>query len=151
MLFKPTHENRLDRLEDKLRLAHAVTPDLISSIIVDTCTRLPNRADMATRIDQLIAADAWCDAAVALIELELPAWVLRRLGYEDGQWHCSLSKEPRLPYGYDEIAEASHEILPLAILLAFLQARRTGTAGATSLTGVPRAALGYTVCCDNFA
>ena len=29
-------------------------------------------------------------AALALVELELPAWKLRRLIYEDGEWLCSF-------------------------------------------------------------
>ena len=81
MLSKPKHEDRLDRLTEQLRLAPALTPDLISNVIADACIRLPvlTRAGNAARIDQLIEAGAWSDAALALIELELPAWKLRRL------------------------------------------------------------------------
>jgi hypothetical protein len=80
----------------------------------------------------------------------MPQWKLRRVIYEDGEWLCSLSKQPRLPLSLDEVAEASHEDLALAILIAFLQARRAGVA---SLTVVPqvRAMPGHAVCCDNFA
>jgi len=45
----------------------------------------------AARIDQLIEARAWNDAALALVELELPAWKLRRLVYEDGEWPARFS------------------------------------------------------------
>jgi len=92
MLFDPKHEGPLDALEAQLRRAHAVTPDLISNVIADACVRLPvmKRAGKAARIDQLIEAGGWDDAALALIELELPAWKLRRLVYEDGEWLCSL-------------------------------------------------------------
>jgi hypothetical protein len=51
------------------------------------------KAGKAARIDQLIKAGAWSDAALTLIELELPAWKVRRLVYEDGEWFCSLSTE----------------------------------------------------------
>jgi hypothetical protein len=49
--------------------------------------------------------------------------------------------------------EASHEDLPLAILIALLRARRAAAASAASLTAVPqvRAAPGEAVCSDNFA
>jgi len=79
-------------LKGGLRRVHALTPDLISNVIADGCTRFPamKRAGKAARIAQLIGVGAWSDAALALIELEPPAWKLRRLVYEDGEWHCSL-------------------------------------------------------------
>ena len=157
MLFNPNRESRLDRLADQVRLAPALTPDLISKVIADACTRLPvlSRAGKAARIDRFVEAGAWNDAVLALIELELPAWNLRRLVYEDGEWLCSLSKQPNLPMELDETADASHEVLALAILSAFLQAaHRTSAARETGLPTVPhvRATSDYAVvCCDNFA
>jgi hypothetical protein len=99
-------ESRLDRLADQLRRAPALTPDLISKVIPDACTRLPvlSRAGKAARIDRFIEAGAWNDARLVLIELELPAWKLRRLVYEDGEWLCSLSKQRNLPIALDETA-----------------------------------------------
>src|SRR6476659_10952614 len=82
----------------------------------------------AARIDQLIEARAWDDAALALIELELPAWKLRRLVYEDGEWLCSLSSHPNLSVALDDTVDARHEVLPLAILSAFIEARRRASA-----------------------
>jgi hypothetical protein len=152
MLLDPKHEGRFDWLTEQLRRAPAATPDLISNVIVDACTRLP--AVNATRVDQLIEAGAWTDAALALIELELPAWKLRRLIYEDGAWFCSLSKRPNLPVELDDTADASHEVLPLAILSAFVEARRRASAiREPSLQAVPpvRRTSGYAICCDNFS
>jgi hypothetical protein len=152
MLFDPKYEKHLDALEAQLRRAPALTPDLISHVIVDACTRLP--AVKAIRIDQLIEAGAWGEAALALIELELPAWKLRRLVYEDGQWLCSLSRQPNLPVALDDTADASHEVLPLAILSAFVEARRrTSAIRETSLQTVPQVwrTPGYAICCDNFS
>jgi hypothetical protein len=155
MLFDPKYVEHLDALEAQLRRASALTPDLISNVIADACTHLPvvNRAGKAAQINQLIEAGAWDDAALALIELELPAWKLRRLVYEDGKWLCSLSTQPNLPLALDDTADASHEVLPLAILTAFVEARRrTGAMRETSLTTVPpvRRTPGYAICCDNF-
>jgi hypothetical protein len=64
MLFDPKYEP-LDALEEQLRRAHALTPDLISNVIAGACTRLPvmKRAGKAARIDQLIETGAWDDAA----------------------------------------------------------------------------------------
>jgi hypothetical protein len=146
MLLDPKHEGRFDWLTEQLRRAPAATPDLISS------TRLP--AVNATRVDQLIEVGAWTDAALALIELELPAWKLRRLIYEDGAWFCSLSRGPNLPVELDDTADASHEVLPLAILSAFAEARRRASAiREPSLQAVPpvRRTSGYAICCDNFS
>ena len=86
MLFNPKNEDRLDRLAYQLRSAPGLTPELISNVIADACTRLPvlSRAGKAARIDRFVEAGAWNDAVLALIELELPAWNLRRLVYEDG-------------------------------------------------------------------
>ena len=155
MLWDPMHEDRINRLTEQLRFAPALTPDLMSNVIADACIRLPvlRKAGKTARIDQLIAAGAWSDAALALVEIELPAWKLRRLVYEDSEWFCSLSKQPNLPVALDDTADARHEVLPLAILSAFLEARRTiGPVRETSSSTVPqvRSTSGYTICCDNF-
>jgi nucleotide-binding universal stress UspA family protein len=70
------------------------------------------------------------------------------------EWHCSISKQPGLPAELDEMAEASHESLPLAILSAFVEARHHSlTAGEGRPRSVPQIRLtqGYAICCDNFA
>jgi hypothetical protein len=144
----------LSGLEAQLRRAEAITPELMSEAIAEACVRFGALGSAAkARVDRLIETSAWTDATLALVELELPQWQLRRLVYEDGEWLCSLSKQPRLPLGLDEAAEATHEILPLAILIAFLQARRAAMASATVATTVPqvRSAPSDAVCCDNFA
>jgi hypothetical protein len=153
MLFNPKHDDRFARLEEQLGRAEAVTPELMSDAMVVVCVRFgalgaaPNG-----KVNRLIEAGAWTDATLALLELELPQWTLRRLVYEDGEWLCSLSKQPGLPPEY-EVAEASHEILPLAILTALLQARRGSAATAAAVTTVPQVnpVSAYAVCCDNFS
>ena len=153
MLFDPKREDSLGGLEGQLRCADAITPELISAVITEACTRfvvLPS--GVKARVDRLIEFGASAEATLALVELELPQWKLRRLVYEDGEWLCSLSKQPRLPLGLDEVAEASHEVLPLAVLLAFIQAQRIAAANAVSTTTVPQVtpSRGYAMCCDNF-
>jgi hypothetical protein len=155
MLFHPKHEDRLGRLANQLRFAQAVTPALFGDVVAEACTRLPalSRAK-AGRLDRLVEAGAWTEAALALISLELPTWGLRRLVREDGEWVCSLSREPHLPAALDDTADACHEILPLAIMGAFVEARRRSTAalaaGARSVPHV-RPEQGCGVCCENFA
>jgi hypothetical protein len=155
MSFYPTHEVRLGRLEGQLRRSQMVTPKLMSDVIAQACVRFATHGGAAkARVDRLIGSGAWTDAVLALVELELPQWKLRHLIYEDGEWHCSLSKQRGLPAGLDETAEASHEIPPLAILIAFIEAlRQTLVSIEPRPRTVPpvRPTQGYPVCCDNFA
>jgi hypothetical protein len=154
MLLALKHGERLGGLEQQLRRAHAITPELLSDVIAQACTRFAaHGATAKAKIDRLLESGAWTDATLALLELELPHWKVRRLIYEDGEWLCSLSSQPRLPLDLDDVAESSHESLPLAILSAFLAARRATAASAARSTAVPQVppVEGHAVCCDNFA
>ena len=154
MLFDPKPEQYLGRLEARLRRAQAPTAELISDVIAEACVCFAESGGAAKlRIHRLIESGAWTDAALALLELELPQWKLRRIVYEDREWHCALSRHPQLPLELDEVAEASHEILPLALLVALLQASRDVAASAARVTAVPQVypTPGYAICCDNFA
>jgi hypothetical protein len=143
-------------LKDRLRDAHAVTAELLSEVIGEACWHFPpvRRTEKTARIERLIKSDAWTDAALALIELELPQWQVRRIVYDDGEWHCALSRQRELPEWLDQSIEASHADLPLAILKAFVDAQRASAPSArTSVPTVPRgeSLLCEPVCCDNFA
>jgi hypothetical protein len=150
----PKHDQHLDDLTDRLRLAPALTPDLVAHVVSQACTRLPalKNSGKAAQLERLIEAGAWSEVALALIEIELPAWKLRRLIYEDGEWFCSLSRQPNLPVELDDTADARHYVLPLAILNAFVEARR-GMSHETNATTVPRVwpVPDYATCCDNFS
>ena len=117
---------RLVELQDRLRRAQAVTPDLMAEIVAGACTRraMPGRAPKAAKIDRLIELEAWTEAALALVELELPQWRVRRLVCEEGYWLCSLGEQWNLPVWLGDDAEARHDSLPLAILSALIEARR---------------------------
>ena len=93
------------------------------------------------------------DAALALVALELPVWSLRRLVREDGEWFCSLSREPSLPLALDDTADARHPSLPLTILLALLEARRMAETRPAVVSATPHVqpASDSMICCDNFA
>jgi len=130
-------------IHDRLRDAPAVTAALVSEVIGETCHRLPSagRTEPAARIERLIASEAWTDAALALLDLELPQWQVRRIAYDEGEWHCALSRQRELPESLDQSIEARHADLPLAILGAFLEAKAVGaTARRTSVPNVPRKA-----------
>ena len=75
----------------------------------------------------MIQSGAWTDAALALIDLELPFWQVRRIAYDNGEWYCALSRERELPDWLDQSIEARHADLSLAILSAFVEAQRLST------------------------
>jgi hypothetical protein len=152
MSFDP---NQSQLLADRLRRAPAAGPEIFGAII-DACTRIwvLRKAGKAGRVAQLLAAGAWTDAALALIELELPAWTLRRLVYEDGEWLCSLSRQPNLPLAIDDVVDAHHPVLPLAILSALIEVgAKSEFIPQSSPHRVPqvRPATASAMCCDNFA
>jgi hypothetical protein len=123
--------------------------------MADVCSRIRNlsAAGKAAGLQHLIEAGAWTDAALSIVELELPNWRVRRLVREDGEWFCSLSQEPNLPMELDDTADASHEALPLAVLLAFVQARRRTAVAQGGQADRPHVepALVRGICCENFA
>jgi hypothetical protein len=142
-------------LVGRLRDAHAVTAELLHEVIDEGCWRsLPvGQAKTLGWIERLMQSDAWTDAALALIELELPQWQVRRIVYDAGEWHCALSRQRELPDWLDQSIEASHADLSLAILIAFAEAQRVSPSPVR--TSVPRAplmadALYTPLCCDNF-
>ena len=143
-------------LDDRLRDAHAVTAELISEVIGETCRRFPSagQAEKTERIERSIQAGAWTDAALALIDLELPLWQVRRIAYDEGEWHCALSRQRELPEWLDQSIEAHHADLPLAILSAWVEAQRIAAPSSrTSVPVVPReaSALYGALLTDNFA
>jgi hypothetical protein len=149
----------LVELQHELRRSQAVTPVLMAKVVAGACTRLtmPSGATKAAKIDRLIDLEAWIEAALALVEFELPQWRLRRLVCEEGVWLCSLSKQWNLPAWLDDSAEARHESLPLAILGALIEARQcAGPVPRPAAHSVPQCGGGSAspieaMCCDNFA
>jgi hypothetical protein len=149
----PFEETALAGLGDRLRDAPVVTKPLMQDIIAHACRCFPSLRPDA-RIERLIAAGAWADAALALIELELPYWQLRRIAYDGGEWYCALSRQRELPDWLDQSIGARHPDLALAILSAFVDAQRTvAPRQRTSVPLVPRSAdaISAPFCCDNFA
>lgn len=143
-------------LNDRLRVADAATAELFTTVIGETCRRFPSmgQTEKTARIERLIASGAWTDAALALIDLELPQWQVRRIAYDEGEWYCALSRERELPDWLDQSTEARHPDLALAVLSAFVDAQRASAPSRrTSVPIVPRdtSPIYDPVCCDNFA
>jgi hypothetical protein len=153
MTFAADFELLFDRLSGTLRGVPAFNSDLFEKIVAGSRQRVSilGKSDKASRVASLIEAGAWTEAAFALIEFELPAWKLRRLVYEDGEWRCSLSRHPNLPLALDDSVDASHESLPLAVMQAIVEARLSGgVCDATSPVPQIRSAGEFPICCDNF-
>ncbi len=144
-------------LGERVHNALAVTPALIADIIGQTCRRCSAQSQnsRAKRIGQLIDMNAWTDAALSLIELEMPQWQVRRITYDGGEWYCALSRERDLPDWLDRSVEGRHADLALAILSAFVEVQGLNAEGA-SRTSVPPAPQGADPLyepqmCDSFA
>ncbi|MCK1620677.1 hypothetical protein IVA96_29690 [Bradyrhizobium sp. 159] len=145
----------LPSLSQRLRATPAMTRPLMLDIIEHACRRVPSlgQSERTTRIMRLIDVEAWADAALALVELELPRWQVRRIAYDDGEWHCALSRERELPDWLDTAVEARHADLALALLSAFIEVR-------ASVADVPRPSVSSVrplreplyqpITCDNF-
>jgi hypothetical protein len=155
MSFDSSHSEVLRELQEQIHRAHTVTPELMADVMARACPRLHAQQRTAkAKVVGLIDAGAFADAALALLDLELPRWKLRRLIREDDEWHCSVSRQLGLPAELDDMAEGNHESLPLAVLGAFVEARRRHLTADESRPGsVPLAhpVEGYAICSDNFA
>jgi hypothetical protein len=143
-------------LGDRLHEAQAMARPLMLEIIDTACRRLPSlgQSERRARLARLIDAEAWVDAALALLEFELPLWRVRRIAYEEGEWHCALSRERELPDWLDGAVEGSHGDLALALLSAFVEVQAlTVEAPRVSVPRVRPAAdaLYEPVACDHFA
>jgi hypothetical protein len=157
MLLQSRQGGQLRKLQEDVRRAPNVTRALMADVLAsigERCSTSPSFAP-TRRIRVLLEAEAWTDAALALLDLELPQWKLRRLAYEDGEWRCCLGKQWPLPEWLDDIVDAGHPVLPLAILDAMIEARIVAqTSAAAAPRSVPSVGLpsdAAFLCCDNFA
>ncbi len=144
-------------LGERLLGAKAITPQLMSDVLAACGLDEGDPTPAASHLRNLNAAQAWNDAALGLVEIELPRWQIARLVFDDGDWHCALSKHSQMPEWLDDAVEARHEVLSLAILTAFVEARETEFASTIRAPGpTPRInaqdnGLAPALCCENFA
>jgi uncharacterized membrane protein (DUF2068 family) len=144
----------LNSEHERVQRSSSITPDAMANAVAHLYPSfLLSDSAARAKIVRLIEAGAFTDAALALIELETLDWKLRWLRYDDNEWHCCLSKQVVLPVDLDEMAEASHGILPLAILGALAATQSLSKAAREvrpKSVPIVRPARGYAVCCDNF-
>jgi len=81
-------------------------------------------------------------------------WQVRRIAYDEGEWHCALSRERELPDWLDAAVEAHHADLSLALLSAFVEVQALTAETARPSVPTVRPAIDplyEPVACDNFA
>src|SRR5215468_6419937 len=134
MLLSPTKPLPQPSLQERRHCAHDLMPQLMARAM-RRCSHFAPGSPESDGLRRLMAAQAWTDAALVLVESELPQWTLRQLTYDDGQWHCTLGRHRGLPEWLDDTVEASHDVLPLAILGALTEALPAESAA--NRTGMP--------------
>jgi hypothetical protein len=121
---------KLPDLKRQIDWASAVTPALMHAVVEATCGPMTeDTAGRTTAIWRFIRAEAYVDAALALIDAVAPEWRVRRICHEDGQWWCALNPGQPVYWDGDEVDE-SHPVMALAILKAFVTALHRIRSGA---------------------
>ena len=119
-------------------LTAATRPSLrLFADILDGSPRLVvlKKMGKTRHLDKLLAAEAWGEAAMAMVGLEAPNWNLQRLCRDDGDWVCTLTRFTELPEWLDDPAEGRHPVLALAILAALLEIRTRETEATSEPAG----------------
>lgn len=155
MLLHSVRSEQLSTLAGQVRAADDATSEMLVRTAVESCQRLstPNETANAARLRKLIDAGASTEAAIALIELDLPQWKLRRVTYDEGEWHCAVSRQRELPDWLDQAVEASHESLTLAILSVYVETlRQVEASRVPGRPSVPQIRVEQydSLCCGNF-
>lgn len=155
MLYHSPRAKRLTAIANRLCEATGNANDLIAAVATEAYRDENGQDQVPAQLRRLISAEAWTDAGLALIADKLPQWKLRRLAYDEGQWHCALSLQPDLPDWLDQAIETTHWDLSLAVMSAFVEALRQlpETPRTTRTPTVPRVrpTRDETILCENFA
>lgn len=154
MYSNSENSNQLAVIAQELRANEHASADLLTSIAEKTCQRFQKQTANFAQISKLIAAGAFTEATLALVEFELPQWKLRRISYDEGEWHCALSRQRELPEWLDQSSEANHTDLALAIALTYVEAiKATEPSGHLIGRSVPqiRTQCVETLSCENYA
>lgn len=130
-----------------------VSKDVFAEVLEAYCPRIKAmmHTERAARFARLVEAGAWTDAALALLALELPQWQIRRLAYDDGEWHCALSDNREMPDWLDASIEMHHADMALAILSTVIEARSQRQLSQMVMGPAATDSSFEPMCCDNFA
>src|SRR5690348_16868916 len=122
MHFGLVSRHKLLTLSHRIKQSEKVTPQLMRELIEAVFGRVTeDTSGQASAVWRMARAEAYVDAALALIDTALPDWSVRRICYEDGEWWCAMN--PRQPvYWEDDEVDEAHPVMALAILKAFVTA-----------------------------
>jgi hypothetical protein len=154
MLPAPARPDDPREVNERIRDAPKATTAIVRATIDTICRRFPSIGQSAqtARIERLLGANALTEAALALIDLELPQWQVRSIAYDGGEWYCALSRDRELPDWLDQSVESHHQDLALAILAALVEAG--AVTAPESRPSVPpsrrEANVFFAQMCDNF-
>jgi hypothetical protein len=125
MLPTPATPHEAVEINDLIRDVPKATTTVFRKIVETACRRFPSigQSEKTARIERLMDADAFAEAALALVDLELPQWQVRRIAYDGGEWYCALSRDRELPDWLDQSVQGHHQDLALAILAALVEAQ----------------------------
>jgi hypothetical protein len=156
MLPTATNLHDFAGIGERIHNAPKATTTIFRETIEATCRRFPSlgQSVKTARIERLLGAEALTEAGLALIDLELPQWQIRRIAYDGGEWYCALSRDRELPDWLDQSVQAHHQDLALAILAAFVEAQAlTSPLSQPSVPTVHHetSATYVAASCDNFA
>ena len=131
MWTKQAKERELAGLLSQIERSPAATKDLVLDILARACPRYQAahavcRGDAVTA---LIAAGAFVELALRLIELELPDWSIHRLSRDDTGWSCTVCVQGLAMNWIDDFVEFQHEKLGLALYGALIQAQMRKSQG----------------------
>src|SRR3981081_1334295 len=106
MFLHSIRSQQLATLAARVSAADETTPELLSGTVAAPSRRRCARGGGA-HLHRLIEAGALTEAAFSLINLKLPLWQIRRITYDEGEWHCAMSRQRELPEWLDEAIEAT--------------------------------------------
>ena len=139
MLFKPSLQDTCRAVKAAIDVADEAAPALLRAVLDIAAARCatPHRGVHLKRIDALIDAQAWTDAALAIAALDR-AHAVRRIERDDGEWYCTIGSQWPVPEWLDHGTWHGHRALPLAILGAVVDALSQNEAAAAATTSTER-------------
>ena len=118
-LFTSTGD-KIEMLRRRIERTPRPTHQLMCEIIETVCPQhLSDRGDRSVQMRRWLDADSFVQIAFALVEWELPDWLVRRVAQENRVWWCAIAHRHMIDWGGEEEDE-SHEDMTLAVLKSFL-------------------------------
>jgi hypothetical protein len=82
----------VEGLQRRLLHADTITQSLFFAVTRQARSMHARASEKMARISQLVQAQAWTEASLALVEFTLPGWCVRRLTFQNDEWRCELTR-----------------------------------------------------------